>query len=134
MRHWHTTTRGYHPLSTTREKPVWQQVSSTAKSKITYTTIKTDTHTQTSVVVQRLRIYLPMEGTQIRGKIPHAVGQLSLCTRILSPCSTTREATTMRSPQTARRVAPVATTRECLCPATNTQCSKKKKKTSKNSK
>ena len=39
-----------------------------------------------SLVVQWLRIHLPMQGTQVRsGKIPHAAEQLS-------PCATTTEA------------------------------------------
>ena len=50
----------------------------------------------TSLVVQRLRIHLPMQGTQV----PHATEQLSQCAEpvICSPCSITREATAIRNP------------------------------------
>ena len=68
-----------------------------------------------SLVVQWLRIHLPVQGTQVpSGTISHAVGQLSPCftaTEAHAPqgsCSTTREAITRRSPCTA------AMSRPCL--------------------
>ena len=69
-----------------------------------------------SLVVQWLRIWLPMQRTQFdpwSWKIPHALGPLSPCNTTTepaccnywsqcipqSPCSTKREATVLRSPQ-----------------------------------
>ena len=76
----------------------------------------------TSLVVQWLRIHLPMQGTRVRSLIwedPTCRGttkpvrhnywahvpQLLKPVR-LEPCSTTREATTMRSPRTATKSSP----------------------------
>ena len=63
------------------------------------------------------------------GKIPHAMGRLSLCTTTtepvrLEPVLHTREATAMRSLRTAEEPS-LATTRETLHTVTKTQCSKK---------
>ena len=61
---------------------------------------------RTSLVVQRLRICLPMQGTQVQsqfGRIPLTSGQLRPCTTTTeahmpqSPCSITRKATAMKS-------------------------------------
>ena len=53
------------------------------------------TGSKTSLVVQWIRICLPMEGTQVQSlarKIPHATEQLSPCARVLlSLCSRTQE-------------------------------------------
>ena len=61
--------------------------------------------TQTSLVVQWLRIHLPMQGRWIWLLVwedPHAMGQLSLCAVTTEPAlegvsSTTRDATAIRS-------------------------------------
>ena len=71
----------------------------------------------TSLVVEWLRIRLPIQGTRVRalhvgsGKIPHAAEQLSPCTTTTEPalysrCSTTIEATARRSPRTTTKSSP----------------------------
>ena len=79
---------------------------------------------RTSLVVQQLRIHFTCQCrghgfNPWSGKIPHAVGQLSLCATTTvswvpqSPCSITREATAMKSPCAANREQPsLAVTRE----------------------
>ena len=60
----------------------------------------------TLLVVQWLRIHLPMQRTWVNpwsGEIPHASGKLSLCatttkSALYSLCAARREATTLRSP------------------------------------
>ena len=60
-------------------------------------------------MVQWLRIFLPLQGTQVQSLVqeaPHAVGQLSSRSTAAEPklwslCSTVREATTVRSLCTA---------------------------------
>ena len=91
-----------------------------------------------SLVVQRLRTHLRMQGTWFNswsGKIPHDSGQLSPCAATTeacmpwSPCSTTREATTVRSPRTATgEQPPLSATRESLWAASKTQHSQKERK------
>lgn len=71
------------------------------------------TATRTSLVVQQLRPHLPVQGRRVRSldqetinKIPHAAGQLSLCTATIEP-------TCSHMPQLERT----------LCAATQAQCS-----------
>ena len=104
----------------------------------------------TSLVGQWLRIYLPMQGTQVRSLVqedPTCLGATkpvnhSYWARDLestrwnnwhpctySSCYATRKATTMRSLSTATtEQLPLAATRESLCTATKTQRSQKLKK------
>ena len=88
---------------------------------------------RTSLLVQGLRVCLPMQGTWVNpwyGKILQAAGATRPTCRnywahrrwIL--CSATRKATVERGFRTATRV---ATTRESLCTATKTQYNQKKK-------
>ena len=91
-----------------------------------------------SLVVQRLRTHLRMQGTWFNswsGKIPHDSGQLSPCATTTeacmpwSPCSRTREATTVRSPRTATgEQPPLSATRESPWAASKTQHSQKERK------
>ena len=87
---------------------------------------------RTSLVVQRLRICLPVQGTGLPSQVweDHtAVEQLSLCAAttearsLQGPCSTTREATAMRSPQATGEQPPLSETRERPRAAMKTQCS-----------
>ena len=83
-----------------------------------------------SLVLQWLRICLPMQGTQVQPLVwEDATGPLSPCSTtaepvLQSPSSTAREATAMRSPLTAtREQPPLTTTWENLCIAIRIQCS-----------
>ena len=99
---------------------------------------------KTSLVVQWLRIHLPIQGTQIQSLVQedstchratkpvyHNYSHELTCHSYLSPraqslCSTTREATVIRSPSTRTREEPLFTaTRKSLHTATKTQCSHK---------
>ena len=90
---------------------------------------------RTSLVVQWIRICLPMQGTQVRSLVWEDPARCraakatchsywSLCSSSL--CCTTRQATATRSPHAETRERPqLSTTREGLCTATKTQCNQK---------
>lgn len=64
---------------------------------------------RTSLVVQRLRICLPMQGTQVRSLVwYHSTcrGVTATEPMLWNPCSATREATTMSSLRTATTDSP----------------------------
>ena len=83
----------------------------------------------TSLVVQWLRIHLPMQGTQVQSlvrKIPHATEQLgrgTASTGHLGLCSAIGEAAALRSPCSETGWLPFAPTRESPQKAMKTQWS-----------
>ena len=91
-----------------------QQSKSSKEAVPSYSTALKISTNWTSLVVQWLRIRLPCRGHRFgpwSGKIARAEEQLSLCATATelkpqSPCSATRQATSVRSPSPATRVAP----------------------------
>ena len=88
---------------------------------------------QTSLVVQWLRIHLPVEGTQVRSLVqedptswgptkPMHHNYWSMCAQSL--CPATGEATTVRSPHTPQRPAtpPVCSSKDPAQPTVNKNC------------